>query len=288
MKLSSTFAQFPAHKEITEKIFHLLQQDERVLGIYLSGSFVYGKPDMYSDVDFYILVPLETREQIKKDHEKLRNQVGDVISDFPATHLGDPNQFITFYRGSYPIHVDYQYRVKDELAPRRKDKDVLILLDKSGELQEWKNKCSSVEELYSPTQESLQYFEDRFWAWCIYTDSKIKRGELWEARDAIEYMRNNVLVKLAYYTSSLRSEGNRRIETKFPKEIILALELTLQKGHSRKDYAGALLELANCYVQFMGEAVKKWGIKVQEKDREYFKKYLKELPTEEQYQMGLF
>ena len=275
MTFSSAFEQFPAHKKIAERISDLLQQDERVLGIYVSGSFAYGQPDMYSDLDFYILVPLELREQIKKDHETLRGQVGDIVSDFPATHLGDPNQFITFYQDSYPIHVDYQYRVKDELAPRKIDKDVLILLDRSGELQEWKDKCASVEESYSPTQEQLQYLEDRFWAWCIYTDSKIKRGELWAARDAIEYMRNNVLIRLVYYIHSLRSEGNRRIETKFPKEIPSLLESTLQKGHSQKDYGNALLALANCYVGLMNEATKIFSIEIQEKDREYFKGFLR-------------
>lgn len=276
MELPSTFVQFPVHKKIAEKIFDLLHQDERVLGIYLSGSFAYGKPDIYSDLDFYILVPAESREQIKKDHGELRGQVGDLVSDFPATHLGDPNQLITLYRESYPIHVDYQYRITDELVPRKKDKDALILMDKSGELQEWKGKCASIEESYSPTQEQLQYFEDRFWTWCIYTDSKIKRGELWEARDAIEYLRNNVLVRLAYYIHSLRFEGNRRVETKFSKAIVSSLEATLQKGHLQTHYSDALLAIANCYVEFIDEAAKKSNVKIQEKDREYFKGFLKE------------
>lgn len=274
MQLPSTFVQLPTHKKIAEKIFDLLHQDERVLGIYLSGSFAHGKPDIYSDLDFYILVPAESREQIKKDHEKLRGQVGDIVSSFPATHLGDPNQFITFYRESYPIHVDYQYRIRDELVPRKKDRDALILLDKSGELKEWKDKCGSMEESYSPTQEQLQYFEDRFWAWCIYTDSKIKRGELWEARDAIEYLRNNVLVRLAYYIHALRFEGNRRVETKFPKAIVSSLDATLQKGTLQTHYSDALLAIANCYVEFMDEAAKKFNIKIQEKDREYFRGFL--------------
>ena len=275
MTLPSVFARFPAHKRIAERIFHLLQQDERVLGVYLSGSFAYGQPDMYSDLDFYVLVPTKLREQIKNEHAQLRGQVGDIVCEFPATHLGDPNQLVTLYRDSYPIHVDYQYRAKDELAPSRKDKDVLILLDRSGELQEWIDRCAGVEESYSPTQEQLQYLEDRFWTWCIYTDSKIKRGELWAARGAIEHMRNNVLVSLMHYIHCLRPEGNRRLETKFPKEIPSLLESTLQRGHSQKDYGNALLALANCYVELMNEATEKANIEIQEKDREYFKGFLR-------------
>jgi hypothetical protein len=63
----------------------------------------------------------------------------------------------------------------EELVPRTKDSDVLLFWDKSGELSVWKNKCAEVRETYSPTVESPQYFEDRFWT-CIYADSKIRAG----------------------------------------------------------------------------------------------------------------
>lgn len=275
IELPSSLSTFPTHKKIAERIVALLQQDKRVHGIYLSGSFACGRPDAYSDLDFYILVPEETREQIKADHKTLREKAGDVVSDVVATHLGDPNQFITFYREDYPVHVDYQYRVSAELVPQRKDRDVLVLLDRSGELLEWKNKCADAVEIHSPTQESLQYFEDRFWGWCIYTDSKIKRGELWEPRDAVEYIRNNVLIRLLYYANSLRPEGNRRIDCKFPMKNLGLLESTVQRGHSREEYAAALLALANCYVQFMDDVTKQFGVRIREKDREYFRTFLK-------------
>lgn len=274
MKFPPIFAQFPAHKNIAAKIVDLLQRDEKVLGLYLSGSFAHGKPDMYSDLDIYIFVPAESREQMIKDHEQLRGKVGDIVSEFPATHLGDPNQIITFYRGNYPIHVDYEYTVKDELTLRKKDEDVLILMDKTGDLQKWKTACANANEPYSPTQEQLQYFEDRFWAWCIYTDSKIKRGEVWEARDSLEYMRKNVIVRLVYFMHSLRSEGNRRIETKFPKDTVQLLESTLPKGHSQKEYSETLRALANCYLECMEEVTKKFNIAIHEKDRDFFRGFL--------------
>jgi predicted nucleotidyltransferase len=164
----------------------LLREDERVLGVYLSGSFVAGKPDRYSDLDLYLLVRKEHRERIKQDHSSLRANVGKLISDFPATHMGDPNQIICLYSGTYSVHVGYQYRAPEELVPRVKDRRALVFWDSSGELRAWKKKCAQAHEAYAPTAESVQYFEDRFWTWCIYADSKIRRGELWEARDMIE------------------------------------------------------------------------------------------------------
>jgi predicted nucleotidyltransferase len=270
MELPSAFADFPTHRRIAERILGLLEQDARVLGVYLSGSFASGKPDVYSDLDFGILVRAEAREQVRQEHEKLRAQVGDILSDFPATHLGDPNQVITLYREDCPVHVDYQYRIKEELTPRAKDRNVLVLLDRSGELEEWKDACGGAVESPAPTPEQLQYFEDRLWAWCIYTGSKIKRGELWEAREAIEYIRNNVLVRVAYYLHSLPFEGNRRIDTKFPGATISLLESTLRGGHSQKEYSDALFALANAYVQLMDKTTRRFGVRIQTRDRGYF------------------
>lgn len=274
MDLPPSFDRFPEHRKIAENILKLLKQDERVLGVYLSGSFAHGRADRYSDLDFYILVGSEDRDRMKQDHASLRADVGELLSDFPATHMSDPNQLIALYKASYPVHVDYQYRTPEELVPRTKDRDVLLFWDKSGELSAWKDKCAEVRETYAPTQESLQYFEDRFWTWCIYADSKIRRGELWEARDMIEYLRNKVMVALISYSKSLPFEGNRRLETKFSDETVSQLQSTLQKGHSPKGYANALLSLADLYVELMDRAIKQFRLEIRRKGNESVRKIL--------------
>lgn len=182
---------------------------------------------------------------MKQAHRTLRKNVGELISEFPATHLNDSNQIIALYEGTYPIHVDYQYRSPNELVPRKKDRHVVIFWDNSGELGAWKTKCSVARETLAPNREALQYFEDRFWVWCIYADSKIRRGELWEARDMIEYLRNQVIVRLVAFSESFAFEGNRRIETKFSIESASGLLSTLQKVHSPDAYAKALMRIAD-------------------------------------------
>jgi hypothetical protein len=112
-------------------------------------------------------------------------------------------------------------------------------------------------------------WEKRFWAWCLYTDAKIKRGELWEARDAIEYLRSNVLVRLAYNAHGLRPEGNRRIDTKFRKGALAELERTLPADHSQSAYGDALDATAQCYIDFIRDAANKANVAVQERDRAY-------------------
>jgi predicted nucleotidyltransferase len=265
-RLPRTFDHFPDHRRIAENILRLLREDARVLGVYLSGSFVAGKPDRYSDLDLYVVVRKECRERIKQDHSSLRAKVGELISDFPATHMGDPNQIICLYSEPYPVHVDYQYRAPEELVPRVKDRSALVFWDSSGELRAWKKKCAQVHEAYAPTAESVQYFEDRFWTWCIYADSKIRRGELWEARDMIEYLRNKVIVPLMSYSLSLPLEGNRRIEDKFSDGMVSALKATLQRGHSRSAYAGALSAIVRLYLNLVDGVTHKFHLGVRRRE----------------------
>lgn len=92
---------------------------------------------------------------------------------------------------------------------------------------------------------------------------------MWEARDAIEYLRSNLLVRLAYHAHAVRPEGNRRIGTKFRKEAIAELEHTLPVARSQRAYGDALRATALCYIEFIGDAAKKANIAVQEKDRVY-------------------
>ena len=172
--------------------------------------------------------------------------------------MGDPNQIICLYSGTYPVHVDYQYRAPEELVPRAKGRNALVFWDRSGELRLWKKKCAQVHEEYAPTAESIQYFEDRFWTWCIYADSKIRRGELWEARDMIEYLRN----KVKSYSLSLPLEGNRRIEGKFSDDMISVLQATLQRDHSRSAYARALLAIARLYLKLVDGVTNKFRVSI--------------------------
>lgn len=95
--LGKTFADFPIHHRILTNVLALLSADERVKGIYLSGSFAHGVPDKFSDLDFYILVPDAQLEQIVQAHSPQLAQVSSIVSQFPATHLNDPNMLIVIY-----------------------------------------------------------------------------------------------------------------------------------------------------------------------------------------------
>jgi predicted nucleotidyltransferase len=275
---SERFQGLPVHEGIARKAIDLLVADSEVVGLYLAGSFAVGKRDKYSDVDLYVVITDGSKGEVLKRAETMVQDVAKVATWFPATHLGDPAQLIVLYEADPPIHVDFQYREVGELIPRARDKDVIIILDRSGEVAQYKEASGRV----SPPREHeqiqrLQYLEDRFWGWSWYTASKVARGELWEARDAIEYIRSNVLVTLADIGLGTSSEGNRRLESKYPSEIRKILSDSIPVEHSKDAYAVALRALVAGFEELFSRVEKHLTSQVRQVDRKYFKRCLEEL-----------
>jgi predicted nucleotidyltransferase len=270
------FRDLPAHEEIGSAAARLLAADPRVVGLYLLGSFADGTPDRFSDIDIYIVLEAGTREEVIAEHlQSVITKAGEVGTIFPATHLGDPFQIIAFYKSELPVHVDYQYQESADLAPNAKGKNALILLDRTGDVGRWRQACQEAEgDDEERASERLQYIEDCFWAWCWYTQAKIERGELWEARDAIEYVRTEVLVSLADMVLGLPHEGNRRLEGKYPAEILKHLERTAPSGHSKVPYQKAMSASVTLYLYLFELLPGNLEERVRMVDRDYFVRFL--------------
>jgi predicted nucleotidyltransferase len=275
---SKRFEGLPAHEEIARKAVDLLVADAEVVGLYLAGSFALGQPDKYSDVDLYVVIPDGSKAEVLRRAASMVQDVGKVATWFPATHLGDPSQLIVFYEADPPIHVDFEYVEVRELTPRAKDKDIIILVDRSGDVARHREASGKVDPPRQDEQvEQLQYLEDRFWGWSWYTASKIARGELWEARDAIEYIRSNVLVALADIGLGTPPEGNRRLESKYPDEIQRMLSGTIPGEHSKGAYARALRALVAGFEELFSRVQGHLASQVRQVDRDYFKRCLAKL-----------
>jgi hypothetical protein len=52
------------------------------------------------------------------------------------------------------------------------------------------------------------------WTWSWYVQTKVLRGELYEALDGLQYMRDNVLFKVLAMHRGERPAGARRVETR--------------------------------------------------------------------------
>jgi hypothetical protein len=180
---------------------------------------------------------------------------------------------IVLYKSDIPIHVDYNYKDLSEIKERVRDKDAIILLDRSGELAKVKEFWKTLPVKTHLSKDELQYFEDRFWTWCWYGYAKIARGELWEARFVIEYLRINVLLVLTYASEGLFNEGSRRLENKFKKENLELLKKTIPKDHDKNSYREALVQIMSAYVNMFDSLENSDAVK--KANREYFLQVIK-------------
>jgi predicted nucleotidyltransferase len=96
INIKPSFVNLPDHWQIFERAVIQLAADDRVLGLYLSGSFANGKPDHWSDIDLYIIVEDGQADSIIVEQQKIIASIAPVATSFPATHLGDPHQIIVF------------------------------------------------------------------------------------------------------------------------------------------------------------------------------------------------
>jgi hypothetical protein len=96
----------------------------------------------------------------------------------------------------------------------------------------------------------LRWLEARIWTWCWYIQTKVLRGELFEALDGLQYVRDQVLFKLLAFQREVRPAGGRRAEAMvgahadgFARTVPVALERSAVLEALRSEIA-LYLELA--------------------------------------------
>ena len=178
------------HQKFIDHAVNILKQDERICGIALCGSYITGQMDDYSDLDFIIAVEPGYYEQVLAERMTIAEKVGVLLSAFKGDHIGVPNLLICLY-DSPLMHADFHFRPIDQ-AGERVDQPV-ILYEKDSALTKAYQSCEIAAEKLG-----FQWLEDRFWVWVHYIALKIGRGELFEAIDAISFIRSTVIGPLLH------------------------------------------------------------------------------------------
>ena len=107
------------HQEFITKAVSVLQQDSRICGIALCGSFTTGTMDEYSDLDFMIAVEPESFEQILGARVTIAGKLGDLLSAFTGEHIGVPDLLICLYDAPllHPRGVRHLERIAPDFMP---------------------------------------------------------------------------------------------------------------------------------------------------------------------------
>lgn len=186
-----------------------LRRVPEILGVAAGGSFLSGRMDEYSDLDLLVVVAEPALPEIRRRRQQLAAGLGPLLAAFTGEHVGEPRLLVCLYSPP-PVHVDLKFLSPADLAVRVEDP--VVLWDRGGEVRRGLEK--GVGRYPGP---DWQWIEDRFWVWVHYLASKIGRGELFEALDAVGFLRAKVLGPLVLEQAWARPDGVRRIEQAAPE-----------------------------------------------------------------------
>src|SRR5918992_4801661 len=206
IRIPPSLDELPLHRDKVEKVCRAAMEDPAIVGMAIGGSVVAGSPDVYSDVDLRLIVEDGAFDEIFNRRDALAAAGGRAIAAFTGEHVGFPELLITLYDDL--VHVDFAF-VRDSEWPNFSETIAphAVLWERDNAL----SARMASREAPSPTDE-LAWLEGRMWTWVWYVHSKILRGELYEALDGIQYMRNRVLFSLLAMTRGMPHAGSRRAE----------------------------------------------------------------------------
>ena len=226
-----------AHHRFLERAIPRFRADARLAGVAAGGSFISGRLDEHSDLDLVVISGPDVAAPVLRDGAEIAGTLGPLLAAFVGDHVGERRLLICLY-GPPLLHVDLKFYSLEELAHRVEDPT--ILWDRHGAVRAAMAHGTAA---YPPPR--FQWIEDRFWVWMHYTATKIERGELFEAIDALTFVRARVLGPLALAEAGAQPNGVRRVEQDAKKRVA-ALQSTVPSS-DRDSCRNALLATVALY-----------------------------------------
>ncbi|HXJ66557.1 MAG TPA: nucleotidyltransferase domain-containing protein [Actinomycetota bacterium] len=207
VSLPTGIEQLPLHRRRLEAVCAAASSRDDVLGMVIGGSIASGEADEYSDLDLQLVVEKGGVDTLAAQLRDLAVEAGPVVAAFTAEHVRVPEMLIVLYEDL--IHVDLQPVEVGRLPQRNAGLAAFVLWERDGRISgtlPWPAPAPG-----GPTKD-LAWFEGRVWTWSWYIQTKILRGELYEALDGLHYVRDRVLFRLLAFQRGEAGGGSRRIE----------------------------------------------------------------------------
>jgi hypothetical protein len=205
LQLPAALDPFPLHRDKVERAYRFGVSVPEILGMAIAGSFAAGGSDVYSDVDLRIVVEDAALDAVFARRHEMAQSCGDMVAGFTGEHVGDPYLLIVLYDDL--VHVDFDFTRLSDLTADNQGRPCLVLWERGDQLS------GRLRGDYHPDRRGeLAWIESRFWTWMWYVQSKILRGELYEALDGLQYMRSRVLFPLLAISRGVHPAGSRRAE----------------------------------------------------------------------------
>jgi hypothetical protein len=208
------------------------------LSIFIQGSIADGTMDRYSDVDLIFVI--DGGLSLQKESQWLKSimsSLGPLVAHFPATHFGMENLLVSF------INVDGEVvKIDVKLEPLEAFRTASGV--KALQLSERMRTELRSEAGFTLPMPDFQDIHQKFVGWIWYTYTKIARGELFEAVDSLNIMREKALLPCLHLTAKIPREGYRRLEIRLPDELVQKLRSTYPCGFEPLELRRALISIS--------------------------------------------
>lgn len=218
------------HRSFLRTVLDRFPRDPRLVGLAAGGSFRTNTLDDYSDLDFVVVVEPSTWPAILDQREDLVRTLGPLLGAFTGEHVGEPRLLVTLF-GPPLLHVDFKFIRPGDLAQRVEDP--VVLWERDGAVTRGLAGTAARFPVADP-----QWVEDRFWIWVHYVAAKIGRGELFEALDALAFLRSRVLGPPLLDAAGVMPAGVRRLDAQAGAHLPALLQTAA--GYDRRAIVDAL------------------------------------------------
>ena len=241
-QLPASFNALPMHRAKVEAACRAVSTDADVVGMAVAGSFAAGIADEFSDVDLRLYVSEDVVDTVVGRIPELAAACGRVVALFTGEHVGVPDLTIVLYDDL--VHVDFEVLSAARVAEHNQGLPAVVLWERDGLSTELPGRYDV------DVAADLRWLEARIWTWSWYIQTKVLRGELYEALDGLQYVRDRVLFRLLAFHHGVRPAGGRRGEAlvgvhadAFGRTVPVALEKSALLAALRAE-TGLYLELA--------------------------------------------
>lgn len=201
--------QLPAHAAVLESALEAYRTEEGVVGIFLKGSLARGDYDQWSDIDFHLVVTEEVYPVLLASRPDRMRRLGRCLCEWSST---GEHQLLCLYDSGVTLEIDFHLPVRLTRPRAGMDGEMAILHDPTGALAAFKAECAA---LVIPTEvdpQRLLHLWNKVWAWLYIATGKAYRGELWEAQDFLNAIRQGAILPVYRTLKGRAPFGYRRLE----------------------------------------------------------------------------
>ena len=265
-------ATFPeTHRRFLDRAVAKLQEDARLVGVAMAGSYVSGQLDEWSDLDIVIIARDDANEQVLRDRTVIAEQLGDVVAAFTGEHVGEHRLLICLYDEPPLLHVDLKFLTLDGLRTKRIE-DPIVLWERDGRVAQTIRETPAT---YPPID--YQWMEDRFWIWMHYSAVKLGRGEWFELIEGLSFLRFTVLAPMAKQLAGHEPRGVRWLERQIPQQLAALCE-TIARRHDPREIARALDATIAMYITLRNAALAQGAkLKINARAEELCRQFLRDV-----------